>query len=145
MRRVLLVRATAIALLVCAASTEVRSADEHFAEAQRAHYASLCHARKTLDACSDAVRWSPGDAVLLATLADALVRAGRLEEAIRDYRRAEALDPHLRSLDAKIDAAKAKLAAGRRARRNLAHEREGVALEPTPKRYSNADPEGESH
>lgn len=133
----------AIALLVCIAATKVVSADDHFAEAQRARYASLCHARKTLDACSDAVRWSPGDPVLLATLADALTRAGRMEEAVRDYRRAEALDPHMRGLDAKINAAQAKLADGRRARRNPAPAR--VAIEQPTKRYSNADPEGQSH
>ncbi len=137
------IQAMAIMLLVCSAATNAAAADDHFAETERARFASLCHARKTLDACSDAVRWSPGDPVLVATLADALARAGRMDEAVRDYRRAEALDPRMRGLDAKIEAAQAKLAAARRSRRNPAPAR--VAIEQAPKRYSNADPEAQSH
>ncbi|HEX4150969.1 MAG TPA: hypothetical protein VHY75_02035 [Steroidobacteraceae bacterium] len=131
-------------LLVLSASAEATPPDDHFADAERAHYAALCHARKDLDSCSDAVRWSPGDPALVVALADALMRAGRAEEAIRDYRRAEALDPHLRDLDAKIGAAEARLSVARHARKNLATERAGAGP-PADKRYSNADPESRSH
>jgi predicted Zn-dependent protease len=136
-------RVAAIFLLGCSVAAAAVPAEDHFAEAQRAHYASLCRARKSLDSCSDAVRWSPGDPSLVATLADTLVRAGRLEEAIRDYRRAQALDPPMRGLDARINAAQAKLAANRRAHRAPTLARAPIAQ--TPKHYSNADPEAQSH
>lgn len=119
-------------------------ADDHFAAAERAHYAALCGARRDLDSCSDAVRWSPGDPALVIALADALARAGRLQEAIRDYGRAQALDPGMRGLDAKIKTAESRLSELKRRPRN-------PAAAPAPgsqaaaKHYSNADPEAQSH
>ena len=96
--------------------------------------AARCRARADLDACYDAIRWSPGDPALLVALGDALERAQRPADAIRNYRRAAALAPDTRGLAAKISAAEAKLA--RRAPR---------ANGTSGKRYSNAAPETQSH
>ena len=119
-------------------------ASDRFATAERAHYAALCRARKDLDACSDAVRWSPGDPVLIAALADALMRAGRVPEALRDYRRAAALAPDLHGLGARIKAAEAKLNDRRRPKK-AALERSSSTDVAGSKRYSNVDPEAQSH
>ena len=53
----------------------------------------LCSARANIDACYDAIRWSPNDPALLVSLGDALVRAKRPQDAVRSYRRAAALAP----------------------------------------------------
>jgi hypothetical protein len=83
-----------------------------------------------VDACYDAIRWSPSDPALLMALGDALLRAQRPADAIRYYRRAGALAPNLRGLSAKISAAEAKFAA---------------MSQTASKRYSNAAPETQSH
>jgi predicted Zn-dependent protease len=117
--------------------------DDRFASAERARYAALCHARKDLDSCSDAVRWNPGDPALIAALADALVRAGRVPEALRDYRRAESLEPDMRGLDAKIKATEARLNQRNKPRKVPADRATADAA--SPRRYTNADPETQSH
>ena len=119
------------------------ASDDRFASAERARYAALCHARKDLDSCSDAVRWNPGDPALIAALADALVRAGRVPEALRDYRRAESLEPDMRGLNAKIKATEARLNE-RNKPRKVPVDR-ATADVASPKRYTNADPEAQSH
>jgi tetratricopeptide (TPR) repeat protein len=119
------------------------ASDDRFASAERARYAALCHARKDLDSCSDAVRWNPGDPALIAALADALARAGRVPEALRDYRRAESLEPDLRGLDAKIKATEARLNQRNKPRKVPADRATADAA--TAKRYSNVDPEAQSH
>jgi predicted Zn-dependent protease len=133
-----------LALLAVSASEAADSPDS-FAATERLHYAALCRARKDLDSCSDAVRWSPGDPVLVVALADALVRAGRIPEAIRDYRRAETLEPRVHGLEAKINAAEARLSALHRVRKNVAAARTAAADSTAVKRYSNVDPEAQSH
>lgn len=117
--------------------------DDRFASAERARYAALCHARKDLDSCSDAVRWNPGDPALIAALADALVRAGRVPEALRDYRRAESLDPDMHGLEAKIKASEARLNQRNKPRKVPVDRATAEAA--SPKRYTNADPEAQSH
>jgi cytochrome c-type biogenesis protein CcmH/NrfG len=102
-----------------------------------------CRAHANLDACYDAIRWSPGDSALLVALGDALVRARRPEDAIRSYRRAAALAPNMPGVAAKISAAEAKLAS-RRAPRKLTVDRASVSGA-SGKRYSNAAPEAQSH
>ena len=119
------------------------ASDDRFATAERARYAALCHARKDLDSCSDAVRWNPGDPALIAALADALVRAGRVPEALRDYRRAESLEPDMRGLDAKIKATEARLNQRNKPRKVPADRATADAA--SPRRYTNADPETQSH
>ena len=103
-------------------------ASDRFATAERAHYAALC----------------PGDPVLIAALADALMRAGRVPEALRDYRRAAALEPDLHGLGARIKAAEAKLNDRRRPKK-AALERSSSTDVAGSKRYSNVDPEAQSH
>lgn len=119
------------------------ASDDRFASAERARYAALCHARKDLDSCSDAVRWNPGDPALIAALADALVRAGRVPEALRDYRRAESLEPDMRGLDAKIKATEARL--NQRSKPRKVPVDRATADAASPRRYTNADPEAQSH
>jgi tetratricopeptide (TPR) repeat protein len=119
------------------------ASEDQFAATERARYAALCHKHRDLDSCSDAVRWNPGDPALIVALADALARSGRLPEALRDYRRAEALEPDTRGLVAKIKATETRLSE-RRAPKKPAVEH--ASADPAAgKRYSNADPETQSH
>ncbi len=120
------------------------AADDHFAATERARYAALCRAHKDLSSCSDAVRWSPGDPVLVATLADALVRTHRLPEALRDYQHARSLQPGMPGLDTKISALEARLNEHHVPRKAQA-ERAAAGATGTAKHYSNADPETQSH
>jgi Flp pilus assembly protein TadD len=92
-----------------------------------------CVTLADLDACNDAIRRKPSDPELLVALADALVRAKRPADAIRHYRRAAALAPHMPGLAAKLSDAESQLAA----------ERAPVPARRT--RYSNAAPETQSH
>ena len=75
----------------------------------------------------------PSNPQLLVALADALVRAKRPADAVRNYRRAAALAPHLPGLAAKLSDAESQLAS----------ERTPVPARRT--RYSNAAPETQSH
>ena len=93
-----------------------------------------CRTHADLSACYDAIRWNPADPALLVALADALVRANRPADAIRNYHRAAALAPTMQGVAAKITAAQAKLS-GRRA----------PVVSANGRRYSNAAPETQSH
>jgi cytochrome c-type biogenesis protein CcmH/NrfG len=104
------------------------------AAAKLKHDSARCRTQADLDACYDAIRWSPGDPALLVGLGDALERAQRPADAIRNYRRAAALAPDTRGLAAKISAAEAKLA-----------RRPPNANGASAKRFSNAAPEAQSH
>ena len=99
-----------------------------------------CVAQADVNACNDAIRRSPSDPALLVALGDALVRAKRPADAIRHYRRAATLAPHMPGLADKISATESRLASDRapvvaRASANPA----------SGKRYSNAAPETQSH
>jgi Flp pilus assembly protein TadD len=93
-----------------------------------------CRTHADLSACYDAIRWNPADPALLIALGDALVRANRPADAIRNYRRAAALAPTTPGISAKISAAESKLSA-----------RRGLAASGNGRRYSNAAPETQSH
>ena len=95
---------------------------------------ALCRVRANLEACYDAIRWNPDDPALLVALGDALVRANRPADAIRNYRRAAALAPSMPGIAAKIRVAEASLTP-KRAAGNLG----------PGKRYTNAAPEAQSH
>jgi cytochrome c-type biogenesis protein CcmH/NrfG len=102
-----------------------------------------CSRYLAVDACYNAVRWSPDDAALLVSLGDALMRAKRPEDAVRNYRRAAVLAPGRRGISAKINAAESK-ASGTRAAATRPAER--PATKPSPdRRYSNAALEPHSH
>jgi cytochrome c-type biogenesis protein CcmH/NrfG len=103
----------------------------------------LCSARGNVDACYDAIRWNPNDPALLVGLGDALVRAQRPQDAIRNYRRAAVLAPDMRGLAAKISTAELKLAPRRASVRPPTDRASGSAI--TSKRYSNVEPETQSH
>src|ERR1700693_1489006 len=98
-----------------------------------------CRAQSDLNACYDAIRWNPSDPALLVALADALVRAKRPADAIRNYRRAAALAPNMPGIAAKISAVEAKMSS-RRARPG-----DRAAGGAAGKRYSNAAAETQSH
>jgi hypothetical protein len=128
-------------LALCASSASAAASSPEFAAAERARYAALCHAHKDLNSCSDAVRWSPGDPALVVALADALVRARRLPEALRDYQHAQSLQPDMHGLDAKIKATQAALSERHAPKKPLAA---SIGQAPA-KRLTNVDPETESH
>ena len=75
--------------------------------------ADRCRARGSVEACYDAIRRSPSDPSLLASLGDAFARASRPVDALRTYRRAAALAPGDRGVAAKIAALEAKPTAKR--------------------------------
>jgi cytochrome c-type biogenesis protein CcmH/NrfG len=101
-----------------------------------------CSSLADVSACYNAIRWNPNDPALLAALGDALVRAQRLQDAVRNYRRAAVLAPGTNGLAAKISAAEMKLAAKQAPGKPLDR---GSAGAVTAKRYSNAAPEAQSH
>jgi hypothetical protein len=103
----------------------------------------LCSAHGNVDACYDAIRYSPNDPALLVGLGDALVRAKRPQDAIRNYRRAAVLAPDMRGLAAKIRAAELKLVPKRVSVKAPAGRASGSAI--TSKRYSNVELETQSH
>jgi hypothetical protein len=97
-----------------------------------------CRAYSDIDACYNAVRWNPGDPVLLVALGDALLHAKRPADALRNYHRAAGLAPAMRGLAAKVSAAEAMLAPK--------HAPATAAVNAAAaKRYSNAAPEAQSH
>lgn len=96
----------------------------------------------SLDACYDAIRWSPGDPALLVGLGDGLVRAGRPADGIRYYRRAAGMSPSTPGLSAKIAALEAKIAAPRAPRSPAMTAANSKAV---VKQFSNAEPETQSH
>jgi hypothetical protein len=95
-----------------------------------------------VDACYDAIRWSPRDPALLIGLGDVLVRAGRPADAIRNYRRAATISPNFPGLAAKINLVEARMSAKHVPRVAAANAAGGKLV---AKVYSNADPESESH
>jgi cytochrome c-type biogenesis protein CcmH/NrfG len=97
-----------------------------------------CSAQFDVEACYNAIRRNPNDPALLVALGDALVRAQRLEDAIRNYRRAAVIAPGMSGISAKISAAQEKMASRRAPVRPI-----GSAG--GDKRYSNAAPEAQSH
>jgi cytochrome c-type biogenesis protein CcmH/NrfG len=96
-----------------------------------------CSAQADVEACYNAIRYNPNDPVLLIALGDALVRAQRPEDAIRNYRRATVIAPGVSGIAAKIRAAEEKMTSRR------------ASVKPTgsasAKRFSNAAPEAQSH
>lgn len=114
------------------------SADKGVAAALKRDTAR-CRSQADVGACYDAIRRNPSDPALLVALADALVRAQRPADAIRNYRRAAELAPNMPGVAAKISAVEAKMSS-RRARPG--DRADGGAA---GKRYSNAAPETQSH
>jgi cytochrome c-type biogenesis protein CcmH/NrfG len=102
-----------------------------------------CSALADVEACYNTIRRNPNDPALLVGLGDALVRAQRLQDAIRNYRRAALLSPGMSGLAAKISAAEQKLASKQTPGKPLI-DRASVSTA-TAKRYSNAAPEAQSH
>jgi Flp pilus assembly protein TadD len=131
-------RMLVLACLFLATATWSREATAPSARAAAATALEIdtarCRTHADLSACYDAIRWNPADPALLVALADALVRANRPADAIRNYRRAAALAPTMPGIAAKISAAQEKLSA-----------RRVLAVSGNGRRYSNAAPETQSH
>ena len=121
------------ALFVSMAAWSVEAPPPEAAAAAAKRDSTRCVMQADLDACNDAIRRKPSDPELLVALADALVRAKRPADAIRHYRRAAALAPHMPGLAAKLSEAE----------NQLASERTPVPARRT--RYSNVAPETQSH
>jgi hypothetical protein len=132
----------AVVLLATAAGSRAATAPPpgNAGAATLARDSTRCRAQADLNACYDAIRWSPEDPALLVALADALVRAKRPGDALRNYRRAAVIAPNMPGVAAKISATEANLSS-RRAPGNLSGDRVSV----NGKRYSNAAPEAQSH
>jgi hypothetical protein len=137
---------TLAALLVCTPAWSQAAASPAAAKAAAETLkrdSTGCRVHADIDACYDALRWNPGDPVLLVALGDALMLARRPADAIRNYHRAAELAPDTRGLAAKISAAEAKLAPKRAPRNPSA---DGASPNGSSgKQYSNAAPESQSH
>jgi cytochrome c-type biogenesis protein CcmH/NrfG len=96
-----------------------------------------CSTQADVGACYNAIRRNPNDPALLVALGDALVRAQRFEDAIRNYRRSAVIAPGMGGIAAKISAAEEKMASRRAPVRQTAAAGD--------KRFSNAAPEAQSH
>jgi cytochrome c-type biogenesis protein CcmH/NrfG len=107
------------------------------------HDTAECRRHANIDACYNAVRWNPGDPMLLIALGDALVRANRPADALRNYRRAAEIAPSTRGIAAKINVAEAKLSSKHTSSTPAANRVAAIAT--TNRRYSNASPEAQSH
>jgi cytochrome c-type biogenesis protein CcmH/NrfG len=97
----------------------------------------VCRAHRNLEACYDAIRWQPKDPALQIALGDALLAAKRPGDALRAYRRAHEISPSLPGIDAKISSAEAKLSPP-----SATQDQSNTVA---AKRYSNAEPEANSH
>jgi cytochrome c-type biogenesis protein CcmH/NrfG len=139
-------RSLALAVLLLCAPAWSQAASPAAAKAaadtlKRDSAGCLVHA--DIDACYDALRWNPGDPVILVGLGDALMLARRPADAIRNYHRAAEIAPATRGLAAKISAAEAKLASKKTAKNTSA---DGASPNGSSgKQYSNAAPESQSH
>jgi cytochrome c-type biogenesis protein CcmH/NrfG len=120
-------------LWVSAAAWSVEAPSPAEAAAAAKRVSARCVTQADVDACNDAIRRNPSNPQLLVALGDALVRAKRPADAVRHYRRAAALAPHMPGLAAKLSDAE----------RQSASERTPVPARRT--RYSNAAPETQSH
>jgi tetratricopeptide (TPR) repeat protein len=104
-----------------------------------------CREHANIDACYDAIRWKPDDAILQVALGDALSAARRPADALRAYRRAAEIAPDKHGIAAKISRTEAKLSSPREQPTGPT----ATALPTVPiviaKRYSNVEPAAQSH
>jgi Flp pilus assembly protein TadD len=103
--------------------------------------ADRCRAHGSIDICYDAIRRSPSDPALLASLGEAFVRANRTADALRTYRRAAALAPADRAIAAKVAVLEGKSSVKKKPAAPVLH----AANDAGSRRYSNAAPESQSH
>jgi cytochrome c-type biogenesis protein CcmH/NrfG len=120
-------------LFVSMAAWSAQPSSSEAAAATAKRESTRCVTQADLDACNDAIRRHPSDPELLVALADALMHAKRPADAIRHYRRAAALSPHMPGLAAKLSDAESQLASDR------------TPVPARRTRYSNAAPETQSH
>jgi cytochrome c-type biogenesis protein CcmH/NrfG len=144
MTRALLARSLCLPLaLWCgvAWSQSSASADASGSAASAHDAADRCHSRHaTVDACDDAVRYNPRDPSLLIAMGDAQIRAKRPGDAVRAYQRAAALAPSNTGIQQKLAKAEAIIA---KSKSSAGHG--PLAASTANKRFSNSDPESQSH
>jgi hypothetical protein len=99
-----------------------------------------CRAHASVSVCNDALRWNPSDASLLAAMGDALMRVGRAADAVRVYQRAAALAPRTPRIEQKLEAAQASAKLNSR---STVRDTSGPGA--SGKRFSNADPDTQTH
>ncbi|HEX3913273.1 MAG TPA: hypothetical protein VHW71_07190 [Steroidobacteraceae bacterium] len=120
----------AVACLLLSMTSARAAVPDQSADLQR------CREHADIDACYDAIRWSPTDPQLLAALGDAFAHANRSADALRIYKRAASLAPGDRGITEKLTDMQTRLSAKRSA---------GGTHTETAKRYSNSAPESQSH
>jgi cytochrome c-type biogenesis protein CcmH/NrfG len=103
--------------------------------------AQRCRTHASVSTCDDALRWNPSDPSLLAAMGDALMRARRPADAMRVYQRAASLAPRTPGIEAKVQTAQA-LSARSRAKRT---DRDASVPAPSGRRFSNSDPDTQTH
>jgi len=72
------------------------------------HSQLRCTTFTDLDACNEVVKVTPNDPAVIAARADALLQAGRVQEAVAGYQRAVQLNPSDESLKSKLTAARSR-------------------------------------
>jgi cytochrome c-type biogenesis protein CcmH/NrfG len=128
--------ALSLSILVALAQQPTLPAAANTATAGNARAAAQrCRAHPAVGSCDDALRWNPSDASLLAAMGDALMRERRSADALRAYQRAAALAPDTPGLQKKI-----KTAQG--AKKAVA---DASSSAPQAKRFSNSDPDTQTH
>jgi cytochrome c-type biogenesis protein CcmH/NrfG len=135
-------RALLLAVALSAVAAPAVAAGPTAAELKRG--AAQCLARRSEDACDDAVRWNPSDPALLVALADLELRAQHPADALRHYHRAAEIAPSMNGLNAKIAAADAQLHPKHRA---VAARPAQATTKPTAqtRQFSNTESPSESH
>jgi len=105
-----------------------------------------CSSLADLDACTEALRLKPDDPALVVDQGDALMHAKRAADALGRYRRAAALAPDLPDIGEKIKSAEAELSSAP-ALGPGPPRAAGVAinLPPSSRRYSNLEPDSQTH
>jgi cytochrome c-type biogenesis protein CcmH/NrfG len=127
--------------IACGQSSAPVDTSNSGAAATASDAAERCHERRaSVDACDDAIRWNPRDPSLLAAMGDAQMRARRPADALRAYQRAAAIAPATPGIQQKITKTEAILA---KSKSPTAHAL--VTASAGSKRFSNADPETQSH
>jgi cytochrome c-type biogenesis protein CcmH/NrfG len=144
MGRGLLSVSVSLSVVLCCAAAwgqSSASADASGSAASARDAADRCHSRyATVDACDDAVRYNPRDPSLLIAMGDAQLRAKRPGDAARAYQRAAALAPGNTGIQQKIAKAEAIIA-----KYKNSQGRASVTAAAGNKRFTNSDPETQSH
>lgn len=105
-----------------------------------------CSSLSDLEACAEALRLRPDDPALVVAQGDALMRAKRAADALSRYRHAAALMPDLPDIGDKIKLAEAELPSAPALAQGPSRAPSTVSNQPPPpRRYSNLEPDAQTH